>query len=64
MWTSPARGYKSIEIVQAYLLIVAWTLGPEERWEQDLSYLLLGMAIRYVMYHGLGFTHAYKEIAA
>lgn len=64
MWTSPARGYKSIEIVQAYLLIVAWTLGPEERWEQDLSYLLLGMAIRYVTHLGIGYTDAYKKIAA
>jgi len=48
MFESPARGYKSLEIVQAYLLLVNWTLGPEERWEQDLSYLLLGMAIRSV----------------
>ena len=46
MFESPARGYKSLEIVQAYLLLTNWNLGPEERWEQDLSYLLLGLAIR------------------
>jgi hypothetical protein len=46
MLETPARGYKSLEMVQAYILLICWTLGPEERWEQDLSYLLLGMAIR------------------
>lgn len=26
----PSRGYKSVEVVQAYLLLSLWTLGPEK----------------------------------
>lgn len=26
----PSRGYKSVEVVQAYLLLTLWTLGPEK----------------------------------
>jgi hypothetical protein len=63
MFESPARGYKSLEIVQAYLLLVNWTLGPEERWEQDLSYLLLGMAIRWALNVGHGSATAYILMA-
>ncbi|KAF9519033.1 hypothetical protein BS47DRAFT_1370877 [Hydnum rufescens UP504] len=36
------RGYKSLEIVQAYLLLVLWGWGPVERFEQDKTWLLLG----------------------
>ncbi|KAF8582334.1 hypothetical protein K439DRAFT_1413481 [Ramaria rubella] len=42
----PERGYKSVEIVQAYLLLTLWGCGPVERYEQDKTWLLLGMAIR------------------
>jgi hypothetical protein len=42
----PAAGYKSLEIVQAYLLLSLWGTGPVERYEQDRTWMLLGMAIR------------------
>ncbi|OCH93849.1 hypothetical protein OBBRIDRAFT_723939 [Obba rivulosa] len=42
----PAAGYKSVEIVQAYLLSTLWGCGPVERYEQDRTWFLLGMAIR------------------
>ncbi|KZV88288.1 hypothetical protein EXIGLDRAFT_619562 [Exidia glandulosa HHB12029] len=42
----PERGYKSVEIVQAYLLLSLWGCGPTERYEQDKTWLLLGMGIR------------------
>ncbi|KAJ7193876.1 fungal-specific transcription factor domain-containing protein [Mycena pura] len=42
----PARGYKSLEIVQAYLLLALYGCGAVERYEQDKTWLLLGMAIR------------------
>lgn len=44
----PAQGYKSVEIVQAYLLNTLWGCGPVERYEQDRTWMLLGMAIRLV----------------
>lgn len=44
----PEAGYKSIEIVQAYLLLSLWGCGPVERYEQDKTWLLLGMGIRFV----------------
>lgn len=43
----PAKGYKSVEIVQAYLLLSLWGCGAVERYEQDKTWLLLGMAIRF-----------------
>jgi len=46
MFDVPSKGYKSVEIVQAYLLLTCWCLGPEERFEQDRTWLLLGLAIR------------------
>ena len=46
----PAKGYKSVEIVQAYLLLTLWGCGAVERYEQDKTWLLLGMAIRCVSY--------------
>ncbi|EEB96382.1 hypothetical protein MPER_04494, partial [Moniliophthora perniciosa FA553] len=42
----PAQGYKSVEIVQAYLLLTLWGCGAVERYEQDKTWLMLGMAIR------------------
>ncbi|KAI0636582.1 fungal-specific transcription factor domain-containing protein [Trametes polyzona] len=42
----PARGYKSVEIVQAYLINTLWGCGPVQRYEQDQTWMLLGMAIR------------------
>ncbi|KAH9048576.1 fungal-specific transcription factor domain-containing protein [Lactarius hengduanensis] len=45
-FTVPAQGYKSLEIVQAYLLLSLWGTGPVERYEQDRTWMLLGMAIR------------------
>lgn len=42
----PARGYKSVEVCQAYLLLSVWTLGPEKTFEQDRTWLMLGMSIR------------------
>lgn len=42
----PAQGYKSVEIVQAYLLLTLWGCGAVERYEQDKTWLLLGMALR------------------
>ncbi|EJD53110.1 hypothetical protein AURDEDRAFT_110871 [Auricularia subglabra TFB-10046 SS5] len=42
----PERGYKSVEIVQAYLLLSLWGCGPTERYEQDKTWMLLGMGIR------------------
>ncbi|KIJ16877.1 hypothetical protein PAXINDRAFT_168319 [Paxillus involutus ATCC 200175] len=42
----PARGYKSLEIVQAYLLLTLWGCGAVERYEYDKTWLLLGMATR------------------
>ncbi|KAI0062372.1 hypothetical protein BV25DRAFT_1804016 [Artomyces pyxidatus] len=45
-FTVPAQGYKSVEIVQAYLLLAMWGCGPVERYEQDKTWMLLGMAIR------------------
>ncbi|KAH7343792.1 fungal-specific transcription factor domain-containing protein [Rhizoctonia solani] len=42
----PERGYKSVEIVQAYILLSLWGSGPVERYEQDKTWLLLGLGIR------------------
>lgn len=47
----PAKGYKSLEIVQAYLLLTLWGCGAVERYEYDKTWLLLGMAIRFVSLH-------------
>lgn len=47
-FTVPEKGYKSVEIVQAYLLLTLWGSGPVERYEQDKTWFLLGMGIRSV----------------
>lgn len=38
----PSRGYKSVEVCQAYLLLSVWTLGPEKTFEQDRTWMMLG----------------------
>ena len=35
------------KIVQAYLLLTLWGCGPVERYEQDKTWMLLGMGLRY-----------------
>jgi hypothetical protein len=45
----PAQGYKSVEIVQAYLILTLWGCGPAERYEMDKTWMLLGMGIRSVL---------------
>jgi hypothetical protein len=42
----PAQGYKSVEIVQAYIILALWGSGPAERYEMDKTWMLLGMGIR------------------
>ncbi|KAF7322274.1 hypothetical protein HMN09_00004800 [Mycena chlorophos] len=42
----PAKGYKSVEIVQAYILLALYGCGAVERYEQDKTWMLLGMGIR------------------
>lgn len=39
------RGYKSVEIVQGFLLLVMWN-QPSERWEEDKTWIFSGIAIR------------------
>ncbi len=58
MFDVPSKGYKSVEVVQAYLLFTCWCLGPEERFEQDRTWLLLGLAIRWVG----AFQHAIRMV--
>jgi hypothetical protein len=31
-----------VEVVQAYLLLSLWTLGPEKTFEQDRTWMMLG----------------------
>lgn len=57
----PERGYKSVEIVQAYLLLALWGCGPVERYEHDKTWLLLGMGIRYVKTISQVFTQRLTE---
>ena len=35
------------KIVQAYMLLSLWGCGPVERYEQDKTWMLLGMGLRY-----------------
>ncbi|KAJ9092646.1 hypothetical protein QFC21_006710 [Naganishia friedmannii] len=46
VWEMSAKGFKSVEAIQGFLLQACYTLSPTERWEQDQSYMLLGMAVR------------------
>jgi hypothetical protein len=41
----PGRGSKTIEIVQAFLILTNWTIAsPPQRHEEDKSFLILGLA--------------------
>ncbi|TIB37842.1 hypothetical protein E3P86_02053 [Wallemia ichthyophaga] len=42
----PSRGFKSVEIVMGYLVLVYWGIGPSRRFEEDKTWLLLGLALR------------------
>lgn len=42
----PSQGFKSLEIVMAYLILVYWGVGPSRRFEEDKTWLLLGLALR------------------
>ncbi|TIB81615.1 hypothetical protein E3Q22_00829 [Wallemia mellicola] len=42
----PSQGFKSVEIVMAYLILVYWGVGPSRRFEEDKTWLLLGLALR------------------
>ncbi|KAJ6622873.1 fungal-specific transcription factor domain-containing protein [Mycena sp. CBHHK59/15] len=44
--TDMAKKARSLEIVQAYLLLALYGCGAVERYEQDKTWLLLGMSIR------------------
>lgn len=46
IWSVAAKGYKSVEVVQAYLMLTNYCMGPEERYEQDRTWMLLGLALR------------------
>jgi hypothetical protein len=53
----PSKGYKSVEIVQAYLLLSLWGCGAVERYELDGTWMMLGMAIRSVSYIYIYYIH-------
>ena len=42
------NGWKSVELAQAYLLLSIYTV-PVRRWEDDRSWLYIGLAIRCVL---------------
>ena len=48
-------GQKSIEAVQAYILLSLYPV-PARRWEDDRSFMYLGLAIRLVFPRLLGAT--------
>ncbi|KAF8598869.1 hypothetical protein BDV93DRAFT_560894 [Ceratobasidium sp. AG-I] len=56
------RGYKTVEIVQAYVLLALWSPGSIERYERDKAWMLLGMILSPLTklirpkYLGLGFA--------
>lgn len=43
--TNLIDGWKSVELCQAYLLMSVYSV-PARRWEEDRSWLYLGLAIR------------------
>lgn len=57
----PEKGYKSLEIIQAYLLLTLWGCGAVERYEYDKTWLLLGIAIRLV--HFMRSTFSLRVVA-
>ncbi|KAG8863074.1 hypothetical protein FRB96_009254 [Tulasnella sp. 330] len=40
------QGFKSVEVVQAYIILALWGVGPVERYEQERTWVMLGLAIR------------------
>ncbi|KAG9039454.1 hypothetical protein FRB95_010743 [Tulasnella sp. JGI-2019a] len=40
------QGFKSVEVVQAYIILALWGVGPVERYEQERTWVMLGMALR------------------
>ena len=40
-------GWKSVELCQAYILLNTYGV-PAKRWEEDRSWLYIGLAIRFV----------------
>ena len=40
-------GSKSVDVCQAYLLMAVYPV-PKKKWAEDRSWLLMGVAIRYV----------------
>lgn len=40
-------GWKSVELCQAYILLSTYGV-PAKRWEEDRSWLYIGLAIRFV----------------
>lgn len=47
--TALITGRKSVELVYAYLLLALYPV-PCKRWQDDRSWLYLGLAIRYVLH--------------
>ena len=45
--TALIDGWKSVELCQAYILMGVYAV-PARRWEEDRSWLYIGLAIRYV----------------
>ena len=43
--TALIDGWKSVELVQAYILMAVYAV-PARRWEEDRSWLYIGLAIR------------------
>ena len=43
--TALIDGWKSVELVQAYILMSVYPV-PARRWEEDRTWLYLGLAIR------------------
>ena len=43
----PTQGWKSVELAQAYFFLSIFGT-PAKRWEEDRSWLYIGLAIRYV----------------
>ena len=41
------NGWKSVELAQAYILLSTYAV-PARRWEEDRSWLYIGLAIRSV----------------
>lgn len=46
-------GSKSVDVCQAYLLMAVYPV-PKKKWAEDRSWLLMGVAIRYVLITCLG----------